>query len=145
MEAIAQVQHKDDVIDSKGVHRDHTVEVADGPINKAYIDELAMAEEMVDVMVHESTDPNAENPVQVSCNGVNQFFYRGHTQSVKRKFLEILARAKRTSISTPEGTNANGERTTVIRKASALAYPFSVMRDPNPNGAAWLRKVLSQP
>ena len=147
MEAMAQVigQSKDDVMDSKGVHRDNTIEIPDGPINQQYADELAMAEEPVEVMVHESTDPNADNPVWVSCNGTNQFFYRGKPITVKRKYLEILARAKHTTISTVEGQGYDGERTTRIKKATALKYPFSVLTDNNRNGSAWLKAVLAQP
>lgn len=109
-----------------------------------YAAELAFMEENVEVMVHDSTDPNAENPVQVSCNGRNQFFWRNQPQVVKRKFVEILARAKTTAISTVEARDLTGERTMRIDRSSALRYPFSVIRDENPRGASWLRNVLAQ-
>lgn len=126
------------------VRDDNTLVVADGPIDGDYASQLSFMEEKVEVMVHESTDDNAENPVQVSCNGVNQFFFRGQSQTAKRKFVEILARAKATSISTKELVMADGTRTTQIGKASALKYPFSIIQDSNPRGPAWLKAVLSE-
>lgn len=126
------------------VRDDNTLVIADGPIEPDMAAQLAFMEEKVEVMVHESTDENAENPVQVACNGVNQFFFRGQAQVAKRKFVEILARAKATAISTKEVVHADGVRTTRIDKHSALKYPFSVIRDDNPRGPAWLKSILSE-
>lgn len=108
-------------------------------------DELAFNEEYVEVMVHESTDPNAENPIYTACNGVSQYFYRGQVQRVKRKYVYILASAKEHGISTPEYTAADGSRATGIKKTSSLKYPFSIISDPNPRGPAWLKSVLAAP
>lgn len=126
------------------IRDDNSIVAAEGPIGDDYAKELAFLEEKVEVMVHESTDPNAENPVQVACNGINQFFVRGQTQVVKRKFVEILARSKTTSIATRDARDLSGDLTTRIEKATALRYPFSVIRDENPKGAVWLKSVLAQ-
>lgn len=126
------------------IREEQQIEVVTQPIQNDYAAELAFMEEPVEVMVHESTDPNAENPIHVGCNGVNQFFFRGQQQTVKRKFVEILARAKPVSYMTHEVVNGQGDRTTRITKASALRYPFSVVYDPNPRGATWLRSILNQ-
>ena len=126
------------------IREEQQIEVVTQPIQNDYTAELAFMEEPVEIMVHESTDPNAENPIQVGCNGVNQFFFRGQQQTVKRKFVEILARAKPVSYMTHEVADMQGDRTTRITKASALRYPFSVVYDPNPRGATWLRAILNQ-
>lgn len=105
---------------------------------------LAFMEEKVDVMVHESADPNAEPVVHVAVNGSNQFFPRGQVVTCKRKYLEVLARAKEVGINTREALDRDGNRTTVIGKHAALRFPFSVMRDENPKGATWLKSVLAQ-
>lgn len=112
-----------------------------GP-DKDRLDSLQMAEEMIDVMVHESTDPNADNPVMVYCNGVSQFFIRGQTQKVRRKYVEVLARAKQEAVRT---TERREQGDTVITKTRSLRYPFSVQYDPNPKGQQWLRNILAQP
>ena len=125
------------------IRDDKTIVEADGgSMDRAA--ELKFMEESVEVMVHDSTDPNAENPVLVAVNGVNQYFIRNQPQVVKRKFVEVLARAKTTAIATREVVGFDGERTTRIDKSTALRYPFSVIRDSNPSGAQWLRNVLSQ-
>ena len=121
-----------------------TVEVMTAPLDTTYADALKFSEEKVTVMIHEDTDPNAEDPVQLAVNGVNQFIFRGQPQDVKRKYVEVLARSKRTRISTPEITDGSGSRTNAVRKASSLRYPFSVMYDPNPRGAAWLKGIMTE-
>lgn len=126
------------------VREDVTLVVADGPMAGSQLDDLAFMEEQVDVMVHESTDANADNPVWVACNGQNQFFVRGQAQTVKRKFVEILARAKQTAIATKEIHQFDGELGTQVTKSTALRYPFSIISDQNPKGGAWLKKVLSE-
>jgi len=129
---------------SKEVQELREIEIVDKPLESNFTSALAFMEEPVDIVVSEDTNPNAENPVQVSVNGVNQFFMRGQVQTVKRKFVEVLARAKRTAITTPEVNDANGARTMRISQNSSLRYPFQVMHDPNPKGMPWLRGVLSE-
>lgn len=113
---------------------------ADG-LDNSYAAQLAFMEEPVDVMVHESTDPNAEPLVDTYCNGTPQRFVRGQTQTVKRKFVEILARAKQTSIQTRTDITSDSVFNRV-NKHTALRYPFSVVSDSNPKGVAWLQSVL---
>jgi hypothetical protein len=106
-------------------------------------EELRFNEEFVEVMMHESTDKNAEDPVFTACNGVTQYFFRGHVQKVRRKYLAILASCKEHSIRTVEYTQSDGSRATKIVRTSSLKYPFSVISDPNPRGAPWLRALLA--
>ncbi len=120
------------------------VEIVDKPLPDDYADALAFMEEKIVVIINEDNDPNAENPIQVAVNGRNQFFFRGHPQEVRRKYVEVLARAKRTRIATPEVTDASGARTNLIRQHTTLRYPFNVVSDPNPKGQAWLKAVLSE-
>jgi len=107
------------------------------------VKELAFNEEYVEVMLHESTDPNAENPVFTACQGVTQYFYRGRPQRVKRKYVAILATVKEHNISTPEYTQSDGARAMSIKRTSSLKYPFSVLNDPNPRGPAWLKSLIA--
>lgn len=105
---------------------------------------LSFMEEKIDVMVHESTDPNAEQIVETWVNGISQRFIRGNVQTVRRKFVNVLATAKNTNIATKDAQDYNGDKTTVITKHTALKYPFSVIRDENPRGAQWLKSALAQ-
>ena len=121
---------------------DQEIVKADSTALGDYAAELAFMEEYVDVMVHESTDANAAPVVDVYVNGVPQWFARGQTQRVKRKFVEVLANARQTSIK----TNVHQDSENVynrIGKHTALRYPFS-MQDSNPRGQAWLKNLLAK-
>lgn len=120
------------------------IETVDGPISNSFLDELAFMEEKIEVMVHESTDKNAQPVVEAWCNGRSQFFLRGVPVAVKRKFVGVLARAKETSYTQQEITANDGSRTIRNIPHTALKTPFSVMADPNPRGADWLRKTLAE-
>lgn len=111
----------------------------------AHAQELLFNEEFVEVMVHESTDRNAENPVFTACQGVSQYFFRGEVQRVRRKYVAILAACKEHNISTPEYTAGDGSRAMSVRRTSSLKYPFSIISDPNPRGAPWLKGLLGSP
>ncbi len=114
-----------------------------GGVDMAYAEQLAFGEELVEIVVHESTEPNASPLVDTYVNGVPQRFIRGQSQRVKRKFVEVLARAKQTGIKTTVDMS-NGEPVNRIQRHTGLRYPFSVQHDPNPKGAAWLRSILAQ-
>jgi hypothetical protein len=117
-----------------------------GAGDKKQFDELAFNEQFVEVMVHESTDEKAENPVFTACNGVTQYFLRGETQKVRRKYVAILASCKEHSIKTVEYTQPDGARAMRIERSSSLKYPFSVIYDPaGKKGADWLRSLLQAP
>ena len=107
-----------------------------------YAARLAFMEEPVTIVVHESTDDNAEPVVQLYCNGTPQFIVRGQPQEVKRKYVEILANARQTSIKTETRTQGD-DVINRVNKHTALRYPFSVQEDKNPRGAAWLRELLA--
>ena len=119
------------------------IEVVDSPLSNDYAAQLAFNEEYVDVVVHESTNPNDQEIFDVYCNGVPQWFKRGETQTVKRKYVEILARARQTSIATRTANSYDGEVVNRIDKHTAVRYPFSVIHDSNPKGRAWLKSVLA--
>lgn len=120
------------------------IEVVDGPEWKDRAAELAFMEERVDVVVHESSDKQAEPIVEVWVNGRAQRFIRGQVQTVKRKFVERLARAKPAHYRNEEYIDAEGGKAVRWPKGHTLAYPFAVVRDENPKGPAWLRKVLAE-
>lgn len=118
-------------------------EAIDKALNTDYMDELAFMEEDIEVMVMETSDENAENPVVVGCNGQFKQFFRGHVTTARRKFVDCLI-VKSGRVTTPEVQNPAGERTNVIRQASAHKYPFTVVKDRNPKGVEWLRRRLAE-
>lgn len=115
----------------------------DAPRMKSKAKELAFMDETVAVRIHDTGNKNEEQYVEVDNGGIPQFVERGKWQKVKRKFVEVLARAKAGSVSTPEFENAAGDRATRIQVTQALKYPFE-MRDNNPDGHVWLQRVLAE-
>ena len=100
--------------------------------------------EMVTVLVHSSTDENQSPHVIVNCNGVNQPIVRGVPTSIRRKYLEILARMKETKY-TQVTPNPAAPDVSELKARHGLAYPFEVIEDGNPKGRAWLNNVLAEP
>jgi hypothetical protein len=111
---------------------------------KDYLAQLAFMEEKVTVVVHESSNINDEPMPMVSVNGRNQFFVRGQDVEVRRKYVEVLARSKPEAISTEVSErNSENPRNRILRKRSHK-YPFNVVHDANPKGAAWLKALLQE-
>ena len=120
-----------------------TLEAIDKPLNADWLDDVAFMEEEIEIIVMESSDPNAENPVTVGNNGVFKQFFRGKPTVCKRKFADCLI-VKSGRVTTPKVKNAAGEDAFAIRQQSAHMYPFSIIRDPNPKGAEWLRRRMAE-
>jgi hypothetical protein len=110
--------------------------------------ELAASEafmnELVEVMVHSSTDENQAPHVILNCNGTNQPILRGVPTRVRRKYVEILARMKETKYSQVTRNPAAPDQIDMIAR-HGLAYPFEMLSDENPRGRAWLQNVLAEP
>lgn len=121
------------------------VEIPDGPVDKDFADALAFNNELMTIQVHTSTDKTTSRCVPVWVNGRIQMFIRGQEQTVKRMFVERLARCKVTSYTNEEFRDGDGNMSVRWPKTDSLAYPFSVIEDKNPNGPAWLRKILAEP
>jgi hypothetical protein len=119
-------------------------EILDREVPKAALDAAAFFEEELEVEILPTENPNAEAVIQLQCNGVNQFLVRGVPAFIKRKYVEILARAKTENVATPEFIDANGNRSTRVTKSQGLRYPFRVLQDRNPQGRAWLENVMRQ-
>lgn len=104
---------------------------------------LAFMEEPIKVIVHDSADLNAEPIVELNVNGINQYIIRGQEQVIKRKYVEVLARARR--VATKTVTGVQGDRVVnQVSQHSAVRYPFSVIEDPNPRGRAWLKGLMER-
>lgn len=116
--------------------------ISDVQRDKKQLDEMAFMEEPMRVMVHESADENAQPIVDIYCNGTPQRFIRGVDQVVKRKFVQILINARTTNIKTRTGVEG-GNVINQLTRHTAVRYPFSVIEDRNPRGAAWLRDALA--
>jgi hypothetical protein len=121
--------------------------VVDGPLADDYATALKDAEDVLTIEVL-ATDNDLADPLPITwVNGRIQVLPRGVPVQVKRKFVEVLARARPEAIKTTEFINHEGARDIRIDRHSALKYPFTVLHDPNAKkyGPAWLRKLIAEP
>ena len=103
----------------------------------------AFMNELVTVMVHATTDENQPNHVVVNCNGMNQPLIRGVPTTVKRKYVEILARMKETKYTQVTRNPSAPDQIDMVAR-HGLSYPFDLVEDKNPRGRAWLQNVLAE-
>lgn len=122
------------------------IETVEGPGAMDHAKELAFMEEPVRILVHESSDPNDPDPNPLlKVNGRTQYVIRGQEITMRRKFVEVLARAKKTGYTQSiKHDQVSGNVYQKMNPRTALRYPFSVIEDRNPKGRDWLRKVLAE-
>lgn len=119
-------------------------EIIDKVVSMDDADLLKFMHEPVTIILSDSNDPNDVDLVQVTVNGNSQFIQRGNPQTVKRYFVERLARAKRTSYSQNLDERLGEQSYNTMIPRHALRYPFTVIEDKNPKGSAWLRQILAE-
>ena len=100
--------------------------------------------EQVTIMVHSTTDENQPPQVIVNCNGMNQPIIRGYPTTIKRKYVEILARMKETKYNQVTRNPAAPDQIDMVAR-HGLSYPFDLVEDKNPRGRAWLNNVMAEP
>jgi len=120
------------------------IDVVDKPMPKDALDMEAFMNERVTIVVNPPSNADEPMLVQVGVNGVNQFIPRGEPIAVKRKYVEVLARAKRTDFAQTLDERLGETEFNNLRTMHSLRFPFSVLHDPNPNGHAWMTGVLAE-
>lgn len=120
------------------------IDVVDKPMPKDALKLEAFMNEMVTIVVNPPNDADEPMLVQAAVNGVNQFIPRGEAIAVKRKYVEVLARAKRTDFGQNLDERLGEQGFNQVRTMHSLRYPFSVIQDTNPRGGAWLTGVLAE-
>ena len=104
----------------------------------------AFMNELVTVHVHSTTDENQAPQFILNCNGGNQPVVRGVDITIRRKYVEIMARMKETKY-TQVTPNPAAPDVSEMRARHGLVFPFNLVNDPNPRGRAWLENVLAEP
>ncbi|MDE2020867.1 MAG: hypothetical protein KGJ13_11075 [Patescibacteria group bacterium] len=129
-------------------------------LRKEYLDELKFMEEPVTIRIEPSAEENAAQSVLIACNGkgcevmINDKWREfpggwvpvGEVLTIKRKYLEVLARSKIDRIETvvPEigASDAELHMGGKQRRFTRQSNAFSVLMDKNPRGPAWLSEVV---
>ena len=99
------------------------------PAVSEYVKDLKFMEDILTVVVSETTDPNAENPVPCSVNGDKRLLTRGQEYRIARKFVDSLIKVE-DRVTTRNYKDEQGVDQTQITKKPALKYPLSVIHDP---------------
>lgn len=118
------------------------VEPPEGKSQK-WLEDMAFANEIVTVMIHESTDKTANPFPEIWVNGRAQRFVRGNEQKVRRCYVEKLARLKLTTFANFKTKNMEGDDVYRYPSTTALLYPFVVIGD-SEKGKAWLKQILAE-
>lgn len=121
-----------------------SIEPVDGSPNdiKKRVELEAFMSEMVKVRIAPTSDDGKNAVIVPQVNGVNQPIARGVWVSIKRRYLEVLARNKREKFRQLTPNPMEIERK-IMQGYSAVEDPFEVM-DPNPLGTPWLNRILAE-
>jgi len=104
----------------------------------------AFMHEKLVVYVHPGMTSGDLPVIVVTVNGTNQPIIRGRQQTIRRKYVESLARSRITNYEQATPDSSKPENIQMIPNSSPT-YPFSVYEDPNRLGPAWLEAIMSQP
>ena len=144
-EQIGQKVEKEISINGKAeIVKESEIETVPGPDLGDVAALEAFMNEPVKVFVYEPMERGHEHIAQLGVNGINQFVIRGVEQTIKRKYVEVLARARKVNVSANGFKDPNGEARNAVSITSGLQYPFQVVEDLNRNGAPWLRQILAE-
>ncbi len=104
---------------------------------------LAFMNEMVTIRPATSTDKNAEQIFELTINNKTELFRRGEVKTVRRCYVDLMARLKVTAYTQREVTDQAGVRQIVNDPHTALKYDFAMVEDRNPMGENWLKATLA--
>lgn len=137
--------------------------------DKDYMDKLAFMEQPVTIRIEPSTEKNSAKVIYVAVNGKGcEVFVDKATGNsihpeegsgiwleftwipvereltIKRKYLEVLLRAKTNTIETRiiEKPNENPENKE--EKFTSPIATFSILYDPDPRGIQWMREIRAR-
>lgn len=136
------------------IRNESLVKIEGKPLTAEYTAELAFNEEPVVIRIEEnSRSDHPETHVACAVNGTDaEVFQNGKwvrigwlpvnmPLTVKRKYVEILARSNSESIRTIHDDATVAMPNNRVRRATSSNYPITVIRDDNPKGHEWLSRI----
>lgn len=145
-----------DLPDDGPIDREQIVIPVDKPLLSDYLTDLKFSEDPVTIRVERSAEKHAPKVVDCWCNGVGceawingrwlqlGWIPVGREVIIKRKYVEILARSKIDSITTQSDEPGVESPQNRIDRSTSAKVPFSVLRDDNPKGHAWLTRLMAE-
>jgi hypothetical protein len=145
-----------DLPDNGPIDHEQVIVPVDTPLVDSYLVGLKFAEEPVTIRISMSSEKYAPKVVDCWCNGIGaEVMMNGRWQqlgwipvgrevTVKRKYVEILARSKIDNITTDTDDPGVENPQNRIERSTSAKVPFSVLKDDNPMGHAWLTRLMAE-
>ncbi len=115
---------------------------------KEYLDELAFMSEPVTILLHRGRERHAPNIYDFYVNGKAMWIIVDTPATIPRAYLEVIARSQpyevETHVNKNEHMGMDAHVENSIRRHQSARYPFTVVKDANPKGPAWLAKVMRE-
>lgn len=138
--------------------RESVIVKAGKPMTKDYFDALAFMEEPVTIRLEPSAEKNAPAWFPASVNGegaevlqpdgtwvhmMEGFLPVGRKVTTKRKYLEVLLRAKIDTINIEGTSGYDVDRGTAnaIRRMTTPVHGISILEDKNPRAQGWYEEI----
>ena len=125
-------------------------------LNMEHLELLAFAEEPIKILIHRSQDGLASKTTDyIAVNGIAAemlfkngwvpvgYLPRGMSLITKRKYVEVIAKAKLEAIRTDVIERDNDDPQNFVQRTVTHPTAFTVLEDKNPRGADWLTGLLS--
>lgn len=140
------------------IERGEIVTPIDGPLDMDQVEQLAFAEEAVTILINPSSEKNPARTVDCWVQGKGAEVLRngkwsefgwlpvGIPVTTKRKYVEVLARAKLDNVTTDVGkANVDDPHNLIVRN-TYLRAQFSVIHDSNKRGLGheWLMRLMAE-
>jgi hypothetical protein len=113
----------------------------ENPFTKSRLEYERFMAEKVTIKILSSGGANEDPVVELSVNGRAVLFVRDVEKTVPRRYLEQLARLKKTNYANEEFVRADGARDVHWPSRTGNRYAFQVLHDPNPKGREWLDRI----
>jgi len=111
--------------------------------DKAFSSE-EFANQLLTIRLAESGDEFEDKFVPVNVGETMVAIPRGMQVKVKRKYVEVLARAREIRYSQKNSTPGELDKIEMHGRVFEK-YPFTVIHDPHPKGPAWLKAIREEP
>ena len=126
------------------VESDQSIETPASTEFSREMQEEKFMNEPVTILLAETSDENARPYADFSVNGRTMPILRGVPTTVRRMFVEAIARCKETKSSQKTYNPMEPDRITLVERTVPV-FPMEILEDKNPKGRAWLNAVLAEP
>ena len=139
----------------EAVERESEIILAEKPLETDEAESLQMAEEPLTIIIHRSvekfspsvTDYIAVNGIAAEMlfkNGWVRMGYlpRGRSIITKRKYVEVLARAKQDTVNTTVIERDGEDPQNFVERVTTSTMSFTIIKDSNPKGGEWLERLV---